>query len=332
MSDLGLESGEDTIGAMFELEDVETLEQFDRAMEIRNPFYWMMPSPGFQQKAFTAELNDDVRRRIVLVKLDGEDVGYMRVIQAFWSSSPGLFSGAIAYRLDHRRESLARQLITVFEEIGRELDAETMTLWVHSDHPEQAAALEAAGYQAGQMNPITACKLDEFDAAPFQETLTRCNESGYDIMSVTEWKQSHEADWVKQLYDLDMKIMADVPLPDPWQDVPIDMFERELHSPGVSFDLMFVAVKDGALVGSSSIYQNLIDPTIGNTGLTGVMADHRRSGMATALKVISMLRARAQGIKTLFTDNEEKNPMLGLNIRLGFQPMLYSTEYRRILV
>lgn len=320
------------MGAMFELEDVATLEQYDRAMVIRNPFYWTMPCPGFQQKAFTAELPDDAPRRIVLVRQDGEDVGYVRVMQAFWSTAKHLFSGAMTYRRDHRCADLARDLIPLTEELARELGAEILTFWVHSDHSEQAAALEVAGYEAGQVNPVTACKLDEFDPGPFEPAIVRCKESGYEIMSLAEWKQAHESDWLRTYYELDMRIMCDVPLPDPWQDIPFETFEKELHSPGTSFDLLFVAVKDGELVGASGLVQNMTDPSIGNTGLTGVMPEHRRSGLATALKVTAISRAQELGIKTLFTDNEEKNPMLDLNLRLGFQPILDSTEYRRSLV
>ncbi|MEA3408886.1 MAG: hypothetical protein U9Q95_00905, partial [Candidatus Eisenbacteria bacterium] len=65
------------------------------------------------------------------------------------------------------------------------------------------------------------------------------------------------------------------------------------------------------------------------TGLTGVVRSHRRKGIATALKVHGFSRAKEHGARWIETDNEEKNPMFELNLRLGFKPTPAWTEYRR---
>ena len=65
---------------------------------------------------------------------------------------------------------------------------------------------------------------------------------------------------------------------------------------------------------------SLAEPAKLYTGLTGVLRSHRRRGIATALKVTALEMAKARGVRTLETDNEENNPMYLLNVELGFEP------------
>jgi GNAT superfamily N-acetyltransferase len=55
------------------------------------------------------------------------------------------------------------------------------------------------------------------------------------------------------------------------------------------------------------------------TGLTGVVGTHRRRGIATALKVTALERARQAEVRFVHTDNVADSPMLQLNLRLGFR-------------
>jgi GNAT superfamily N-acetyltransferase len=57
-----------------------------------------------------------------------------------------------------------------------------------------------------------------------------------------------------------------------------------------------------------------------NVGMTGVLRAHRRMGIATALKVRAIQFAQTYGARWIETGNEENNPMLQINLRLGFQP------------
>jgi GNAT superfamily N-acetyltransferase len=52
--------------------------------------------------------------------------------------------------------------------------------------------------------------------------------------------------------------------------------------------------------------------------LTGVRREYRRQGIATTLKLRSIAYARSLGDRILLARNESDNPMLQLNLSLGF--------------
>jgi GNAT superfamily N-acetyltransferase len=80
-----------------------------------------------------------------------------------------------------------------------------------------------------------------------------------------------------------------------------------------------IAVDEGAYVGQSNLWRSNIPGTL-NTGFTGVLREHRGRGLATALKVRVLARARELGCDRVLTWNDATNAgMLGINQRLGFR-------------
>ena len=56
--------------------------------------------------------------------------------------------------------------------------------------------------------------------------------------------------------------------------------------------------------------------------MTGVAREYRGRGIATALKVDVLARAKAAGLRAMKTVNDEPNKaMRGVNIKLGYQPV-----------
>ncbi len=316
---------------MFVLEDVEAPEHFERAVALRNPVYWMSPITPEQAKAYHDELGPEIKKRAVLVSENGEDIGSIRVVQAFWTASSEVRANSIYYPLSESGTSRLPELVELMEDLTRETEGSVISLWCHSDRPELPRVLEQHGYIAGQVNPITACDLTQFDVSKYTPVIETAKSNGYEFISLAALQDRRPDSYLKEYYEFDMAVMEDVPLPDPWKPIPFDMFTKEMFSPGVDFSLLFVALHQGTIAAGSGLMRNLADPTIGNTGITGTRREHRRQGLATALKAIAMQTAKERGITRMFTDNEEKNPMLQLNLDLGFKEILLSTEYRKTL-
>lgn len=82
----------------------------------------------------------------------------------------------------------------------------------------------------------------------------------------------------------------------------------------------FALDRDSTSVGQRTLNIPNAKSTTASVGMTGVVRSHRRRGIATALKVLTLQFAQAAGIEWIETSNEEHNPMLQLNIQLGFEP------------
>ena len=109
-------------------------------------------------------------------------------------------------------------------------------------------------------------------------------------------------------------------MPDPFRPQPLEDFLRQkVENPAFTPDASHVAVHGEEWAGLSELYIDSNHPQVGGTGLTGVTRPWRRKGLATALKLKVLRRAKAKGVRRVITDNEENNPMFQINLMLGFR-------------
>ena len=104
----------------------------------------------------------------------------------------------------------------------------------------------------------------------------------------------------------------------------LEVWRREfIDSDAILADAYTVAVRDRCLVGQSALMKDDHDPTVLRTGLTGVRRPYRRRHIATAMKMRAIegavqLSKPGSGLR-IVTGNAAENPMLELNLRLGFE-------------
>jgi RimJ/RimL family protein N-acetyltransferase len=143
----------------------------------------------------------------------------------------------------------------------------------------------------------------------------RMAQQGIQIVSLLDELWRAPASTLPRLYQLHTMLTRDVPLPEqPFLSYP--HFARQASEFPASY---FIAVDaDGRYIGES-----VLEPG-GDAGvlaqrMTGVLAEHRGRGIATALKAATVAYARHDDYHTIRTWIESTNaPMLAISQRLGF--------------
>lgn len=143
----------------------------------------------------------------------------------------------------------------------------------------------------------------------------------YSLVSAAELA-ARDAEWMRPYHALETALIADIPFLGPAHEEPFERFAERVTDPA-SFDAAaaFVACHEpsGELVGISQLLTYPALPDYAFAGLTGVARAHRRRHLARALKLATIQHAHARGIERIVTLNEIDNPMLTLNLALGFE-------------
>jgi len=190
--------------------------------------------------------------------------------------------------------------------------------------PQTARFLTRHGFRAVQRNPASELDLAAFDAEPFAGLEAKLAASGVEIRSLGE-VMAGDPRWRERLYDLNCAVERDVPW---YADAEHRSFDEWAAMFKDNPDLLpegHVVALDGDLyVGLTQLWSSGATDRVLYTSLTGVRRSHRRRGIALALKVRSIrhaatLRTSDGGVPVIRTGNEEGNPMLGINQRLGFR-------------
>ncbi|MGK0362899.1 MAG: mycothiol synthase [Bradymonadia bacterium] len=214
-------------------------------------------------------------------------------------------------------------------------EAPTVLIEVREHHAAARAFFEARGFSTVLRYAVSCLALAHFDPTPHAERLAQVAQSGVHIVTARQMRATRP-DAIARINALRWAIAQDVPA----ADAPVRESDDALaayldHHPTALPDGWLIAQVDTGLgdvaIGLTSVWRSRADPTVIQTGVTGVLPAWRRRGVALALKMGAIAYARSIGGRRLFTDNEESNPMYLLNLKLGFEPQPAWLAYRRAL-
>ena len=179
------------------------------------------------------------------------------------------------------------------------------------------AFLEKRGYKETMREWESRLPLAEFDARSFGDWRGRIAHNNIILKSWTGLQDDPEA--LHKLHALETSLEEDVPTSQESTEVPFETWLKHRTSDNVDFlpDAYYVAIHGDEYVGMSNIWGNQGTKNL-YVGLTGVLPQHRRKGIALALKTEVNLWSKAQSYDQIITWNELNNPMFDLNIKLGF--------------
>jgi len=267
----------------------------------------------------------------VIGELDGEIVAAGVYCETWWQKREGKHFIELYTKPQHQDKGFGKAM---YDWILAQMSDRKLTMLASYTRDDQARGmrfLEDRGYKLAIREPASRLDLTQFEGAPFAETIKRVAESGITIEPLDVLMEKVE-DWQRLLFDMRWLAIKDIPGTDPWEQEPIEEWIREtLENPEFVPAGHFIALDGEKWVGLSNLWPTKADPDKRWYGLTGVVPDYRRRGIAGALKVRAAEYARDRGYKIVDTDNEENNPMYGINMKLGFKPLPAWLGYERKL-
>ncbi len=262
---------------------------------------------------------------------NGTMVGSASHAKELSRARPGSYRIQVAVDPDARRQGIGARLYDhcVSQLNQHHDDVHFLFSFTREHYEDSVHFLEKRGYRLKLREPLSQLQLADFDPVPFLPKADLVRAQGFDIKTLAKLQREYP-DWAQRYYELDMEIMADVPAGDPFVPPPFEQFAKQhLEHPEFDPSTYWIAVKDDAWLGVTSLDITSDDSEKAHTGLTGVLRLARRKGVATALKLRAIAHAQERGVKVVQTDNEENNPMFQINLALGFQAIPASLLYRK---
>lgn len=257
--------------------------------------------------------------------IDGEIVGTGSYEEPSWAFVEGKYFIRVVVHPVHRRQGIGTKLYAYIEDALISRKPTLLTASTDQDQMEGIRFLEKRGFERNIYEPKSRLNVERFDIVRFSDVLERIETTGVEVFSGTELLAQDPNFWQK-IYDFDTVATQDLPLPTPYTMSEFETFVKETSDERRGFvpDYWMVAVapsQDGVgdYVGRSTLWLDTTNPHKVYNGLTGVLRDFRRKGLATALKAKVIEAARQNGVTVAETQNEEHNPMLQLNLALGFE-------------
>ena len=191
--------------------------------------------------------------------------------------------------------------------------------------------LEADGFDLLMRFPRSSLAVHQVQLADYADVLTTVQQQGIRFVTLTDVMQT-DPNWQHNIWQLFTQIEQDIPTPHPEPPTPFAEYANYYEGDDFRPNSWAIAVDEQAgYVGMCVVNVMRKRPYGLFAGITGVVRSHRRRKIATALKIRSIQYAQENGFTTIYTNNEENNPMFQLNLDLGFQPIPAWTYYEKTL-
>jgi mycothiol synthase len=177
--------------------------------------------------------------------------------------------------------------------------------------------LEKHGFVEGKRTWESFLDLAAFDFGRYAGQPEQVEAQGIRLCQLTELQGV--SGWEEQLLHLYNTIQLDVPDFDQAAAVTMEQFQKTYLGSGAFLaEGNFIALDGDRWVGMSTLWKGMGDHQY-DTGLTGVLPEYRRRGLALALKLRSLAWAKEQSITQIRTSNASTNKgMLAINEQMGF--------------
>jgi len=270
------------------------------------------------------ESGDPIHREVAVHVRDPEIwLGIAECGPHRWSTDPGRFDLQVHVHPDHRRRGTG----TILYDRAVAFAAGTARVLETSPRADRGHALRFLARRRFRLidrSPVSELDLGRFDPGRWNAVIERVASSGVRLITLNELLEQGRGR-LRELWELEREVQPDAPNQADTDLPPFERWRRAYEdNPDLRPDGHVIAVDCDRLVGMTQLWASQATDAILYTGFTGVRRGHRGGGVATALKARALswaatLRTATGRRPVVRTSNEESNPMLVINTRLGFE-------------
>ncbi len=263
-----------------------------------------------------------------IAELNEKVIGHGFYTQTEWNHQEGKFRIDIEIHPDYHGKGygslLYRHLIDELEEY----DPVKLVCYAKEDKERSIRFLKDRDFEPFMKEWLSVLDVDEFDPEEYAGLEERLVEK--DIVLTSLEGLEHDEENKRKLYELHEELYEDVPTHDDYTGMDYDRYIESVfdHSEPF-FEGFIIAVKDDEFIGMSRNLLRKEDDSL-STWLTGVKREYRGKGIATAMKVKGIKKAKEKSISKIKTSNETGNEaIVYLNDKLGFEKKLALISFKK---
>jgi mycothiol synthase len=307
----------------------------DAFVAARNPEqHWMEQGSANDWRYWEDLMKDPTRLRVSVDAPDGKLAALGDIGQGFAARPDGSQHIGMTVLAPHRRKGIGAALLGALEDEAKRREVPKL---LSGANEGEKFALDWAlrhGYREIGRRIASYVELEKFEPARFTEALERSGAAGIRIASFAETLGGRDAaaqeEWWHALYDAETPMWEDIPFATPTPHWPWERFYEASTSPRMLQDLSLVAYAGDQIAGFTTTGKS--KDTDGWTWMTGTAREYRGRGVARALKVEMLTRAKRKGLRAIGTTNDEPNKsMRGINAKLGYQMLPAHVELEKPL-
>ena len=263
------------------------------------------------------------RRAAFLVEIGDQAVAIGGYSEWIWWYEPGRYLVNLAVHPAFRQQGIGAAL---YDHLLTALAAEDpkgaiFMAKCREDQPESVRFLTQRGFVQTGREQLSELDVQTFDMELFATVTERMHEQGITILAYPELAAADPL-CQRKCYDLKCESGNWVPATSTGTHQTFAQYVQQIFENSVFIpEAFFVALDRGRYVGVSALCDEHEDRQRLATDYTGVIPSHRRRGIATALKLCCIQYAKAHGVSTITTGNDDANPMYQINVALGFKPV-----------
>jgi mycothiol synthase len=267
---------------------------------------------------------DDSRVRITVEDPNGRIAALADVSAGGAFRHPdGAQSGGVSVARADRGKGLGSALLAVVIAEAVRRKAPRFLGGASAAHPESLAWAAKRGFREIGRRIESYVELATFEPDRERDRLERVRASGIELRTIAEILDGRDGEgretFIRQLYEAEAPMWEDIPWATPTPHWPYDRFRHMAFESGQMLPDASVVAYDGSTIAAFTMTGKR-QTRDGYTWMTGTGRAYRGRGLATAIKVEALRRAKASGLRALLTTNDEPNKaMRDINAKLGYQ-------------